>query len=175
MRKKGQHSNRGPWVFKVKNPRPFHCIPNTPHAKMPITAAINFSLPFVTTLLWFKPVRTFILHPEFTQLTAYEDSRLGESKLDKSATMTDNQFELLRISIIITLSLFKLATFSSFLQAHLSSPKAELDNQRQESGFMKAKQIQDEIRKVNLSSCIAALQYIAFPVFCLTWSPGATR
>lgn len=100
-----------------------------------------------------------LLEPENFSTLKPDDA---ESVQIDPATMQlrENNFKLFRIFLIVAICLLRLSTFKIYMQELLFTPKKELDEQRKEIGFMKAKTIQDEIKKINISTCITALQYV---------------
>lgn len=126
-------------------------------------ACLNLSLPFVVTLLYLKPVKAFYMDPDHFTLKPSDRVGSGDSVKnlsDDEKEALENSFKLFRVSIILALCLLRVLTFKSCMQEFQLTPKKELDEIRKEVGYTKVAKIQDEIKKVNLSTCITAVQYI---------------
>ena len=67
----------------------------------PVTACINYSLPFVVCLLWLDPIKKLIMYPKFSQLEAFEGARMGDSELGREPTVTAEMYDKIRIAVVL--------------------------------------------------------------------------
>merc|ERR1712088_301802 len=72
----------------------------------------------------------------------------------------ENSFKFYRAILILALCLVRLLSLKVYMQEFLVTPKKELDELRKEVGYTKVAKIQEEVKKINLSTCITAVQYI---------------
>ena len=140
-----------------------------------LISCFNFSMPFIVSILYLKPVKRFYHDRDYFTLKNDTEMRMGNfydnlSPADKK--IADDRFNLMRVTVILVFCFIRMLTFSRYMQAFLTTPQKELTELRKEVGFTKATKIQEEIRKVNLATCITAIQYIAptLMVFFLTLS-----
>jgi len=123
-----------------------------------VLACLNFSLPFVVTVLYMNPVKSFYLDPD--HFTLRPDDFVKKSVDPEILAGYENSFKFYRAILILALCLVRLLSFKVYMQEFLVTPKKELDELRKEVGYTKVAKIQEEVKKINLSTCITAVQYI---------------
>ena len=124
-------------------------------------AVVNFATPFIVVLMYLKPVKYFYLDPNY--FTLKNDDQAGSSSstsMEELIATKEGSFKLFRALVILSLCAIKFITFKFYLQEYLISPKKELDEIRKDVGYTKTSKIQEEVKKVNLSTCITACQYM---------------
>merc|ERR1712183_295177 len=114
-------------------------------------SGFNFMMPFVVSILYLKPVKRFYHDRDYFTLKNDTEIKSGNYYDNLSPTdkkLVDENFNLMRVYVILFFCIVRILTFSRYTQAFLTTPQKELNELRKEVGFTKATRIQEEIRKV---------------------------
>ncbi|XP_064628002.1 transmembrane protein 161B-like [Lineus longissimus] len=116
---------------------------------------INFCYPAIICAMWCKPwVKNF--------LTA---TRSG----DRPALVTEEEFDTIRVLLILGLCLLRVVLATTHFQAHLNMAHERMTDMRKESGRISNIDVKKLIARVYYYLCVVALQYLA-PVLLLLFS-----
>ncbi|XP_790739.2 transmembrane protein 161B [Strongylocentrotus purpuratus] len=126
-----------------------------PH--MQILLHTSFLFPLLIALLWVKPIaRDYVRSPT-----------LGKKvNMTGDALMSDETFDIVRISFIPLFALIRLALMTQYLQAYLNMAHERIEQMRKEAGRINSLDLQKKVIRVFYYLCVVALQYIA-PVILL--------
>lgn len=110
---------------------------------------INHATPFITILLWVKPIARDVLCQSLDDF----DSR--------KAVLTNDQFDIVRIVAVLILFFLKFLAIRIHLQAYLNLAYVKLRKIKREAGSTTNVEIQQMISRVYYYTCIVTLQYIS--------------
>nr|CAB3267046.1 transmembrane protein 161B-like [Phallusia mammillata] len=117
---------------------------------------INFFAPGLIALLWVKPVaRDVIMKPTFSKTQ------------DVEPLLTDGQFDIIRIIIVLLTCLLRLFLIRTHLQAYLNLAYVKVLKLKKESGLITNTEFQRTIYQIFYYVGIVATQYISPLVFLL--------
>ncbi|KAJ8733549.1 hypothetical protein PYW08_001847 [Mythimna loreyi] len=115
---------------------------------------VNFAMPFVLVLLWVRPITRHYLTVRVF------------SGMDKPL-MTSDAYDTLRLILVASTVVIRLALMPRQLQAYLDMAQRRLDVQKKEAGRITNIDLQKKIASVFYYLCVVALQYICPIIMCL--------
>ncbi|XP_039266774.2 transmembrane protein 161B-like [Styela clava] len=109
---------------------------------------INFATPFLISFMWVRPLARDVL--------------CGSNDIEsvRKPFLTDHQFDIARLIIIVSLCFLKILAFRTHLQAYLNVACIKIRNLRREAGQTTNTDIQKTVARVFFYLCVVALQYI---------------
>lgn len=114
----------------------------------------NFAMPFVLVLLWVRPItRHYLTVRVFSGM--------------EKPLMTSDAFDTMRIILVASTIVIRLALMPRQLQAYLDMAQRRLDVQKKEAGRITNIDLQKKIASVFYYLCVVALQYICPIIMCL--------
>ncbi|KAJ9596712.1 hypothetical protein L9F63_012254 [Diploptera punctata] len=115
---------------------------------------ISFASPFLLVLLWVKPVsRDYLTNRIFHGMMA--------------PLMTEHAFDTMRLILIVSAVLLRLALMPIYLQAYLNMAYYRVEAQKKEAGRITNMEFQKKIAAVFYYLCVVTLQYVAPGILCL--------
>nr|XP_054751774.1 transmembrane protein 161B-like [Lytechinus pictus] len=124
---------------------------------MQILLHTSFLFPLLISLLWVKPIaRDYVRSPT-----------LGKKvNVSGDALMSDETFDIVRVSFIPVFAVLRLALMTQHLQAYLNMAHERIEQMKKEAGRISSLDLQKKVIRVFYYLCVVALQYIA-PVILL--------
>ena len=123
------------------------CLKYTDRPFMNVLFSFNIVTPLFIALMWVKPVmRDFLVRTDH---------------YDKPILLTDEQFEALRLIVILAFCLFRFLLVWNHLQAHLNMACEKVEALKKEAGRISTVELQRLITHVFFYLCVVALQYLA--------------
>ena len=113
---------------------------------------INYVLPIVIILLWIKPVGRDIL--------------CGGGMFWGNRYLFENQFEALRLVIVVGTCVVRMLLMPLFMQSHLNMAHEKIERIKKESGRISSLELQKTVARVFYYLCMVAIQYLA-PILLL--------
>ncbi|KAL8611477.1 hypothetical protein ACOMHN_014532 [Nucella lapillus] len=113
---------------------------------------INYMLPVVIILLWVKPVGRDLL--------------CGGGIFWGNKYLFHNQFDTLRLIIVVGTCLIRLLFMPLFMQSHLNMAHEKMERMKKESGKISSLELQKTVARVFYYLCMVAIQYLA-PILLL--------
>ncbi|XP_030767370.1 transmembrane protein 161B isoform X2 [Sitophilus oryzae] len=115
---------------------------------------ISFALPFIIVILWIKPISR-----DYLTVRIFSGRNMP--------LLSDNNFEILRLIIIIFTVCVKVYLMPWYLQAYLDMAYHRTEDQKKEAGRITNIEFQKKIAAVFYYLCVVALQYLAPLIICL--------
>lgn len=107
---------------------------------------VNFVLPLVILLLWFKPIGRDVICAKHWKVTY----RL----------MDEHMFEIWRLALTVIFIVLRFSLLIPHLQSHLNVAYLRMENLKKESGRVNSVDLQKMVARVFYYLCVVALQYI---------------
>jgi len=115
-----------------------------------VTIVLNtaFVSPLFLTIMWIKPLsRDYLTSRTFKGMSA--------------PLLTSDQFETLRLFMVIFVVIFRLAVMPRYLQSYLNMAYTKLEELKQEAGKVSNLELQKMIARVFYYTTVVTLQYVA--------------
>lgn len=112
----------------------------------------NYLLPLTLIVLWIKP--------------AGRDILCGKSFAQRRVVLYEDQFEGLRLLLILATCFIKILLMPLFLQSHLNLAHERIESMKKETGRISNIELQKIVARVFYYLCVVSIQYIA-PVFII--------
>jgi len=107
----------------------------------------TFISPLILTTLWVKPLsRDYLTDRTFGGI--------------EKPLLTSDQFETLRLYVVVLVLLFRLAMMPSYLQSYLNMAYHKLEGIKQEAGKISNVDLQKSVVRVFYYLCVVTLQYV---------------
>merc|ERR1719378_785670 len=119
----------------------------TDNGPMSLLLHLTFVSPLILTALWVKPLsRDYLTERTFGGI--------------EKPLLTSNQFETLRLYIVLVVLMFRLAMMPSYLQSYLNMAYHKMDELKQEAGKISNVDLKKSIVRVFYYLCVVTLQYV---------------
>jgi len=120
---------------------------------------VNFCAPFVASILWIKPISRDFL--------TIENNVTGTLT---GPFITDSQYDLGRIVLVISICVLRLALFRTHLQAYLNKAYHKLAELRKEAGYITNVELQRSVAQIFYYLGVVSMQYLSPLVILLSFA-----